>query len=177
MSDAAEMDFIKHLLKDPYRTILSRQGPCRDAEEMVDRLLHLGHEQKTTKNILPSSSNGRRNFKGKNTTVTSAATKIVDSLPEKYRNLPVLTKELRAQLFQERRCLRCREQGHRQNDSTCLSRITWMDVDNGSKHSIHEATNRWLSQAPGGPWPQCQAPVRPLSSPHHVLTHGHLTGY
>ena len=121
MSDAAEMDFIKHLLNDPYRTILSRQGPCKDPEDMVDRLLHLDHEQKTTRNILPlsspsSSSNGRRDFKGKNAT---AAPKIVDSLPEKYRNLPTLTPELRSQLLQDRKCLRCREQGHRMNDPAC----------------------------------------------------------
>ena len=41
-----------------------------------------------------------------------------------------------------------------------LSRITWMNVDNGSKHSIYEETNRWIPQSLGIRGPhiaQCQA--------------------
>ena len=60
-----------------------------------------------------------------------------------------------------------------------LSRITWMDVGNGCKHSIYKETNRWLSQAPGDPWPSytpvpspCSAPGRlaPRDAPHVLTT-------
>ena len=53
-----------------------------------------------------------------------------------------------------------------------LSRI-WEGVDNGSKHSIYEETNRWIPQTWGSVAliAQCQAPVRPLSSPRPHVTH------
>ena len=39
--DASGRDFIKHILNEPCRLLLSHQGPCKDTEDMVNRLTHI----------------------------------------------------------------------------------------------------------------------------------------
>ena len=45
-----------------------------------------------------------------------------NDLPDRYKNLPPLTPELRVQLMRDRKCLRCRELCHRQLDGQCPMR-------------------------------------------------------
>ena len=47
--------------------------------------------------------------------------------------------------------------------------LTWVDVDNGSKHSVYEETNRWIPQSLGIRGPHI--PVPSPSGPSH-LRHG-----
>ena len=141
-SDAMEMNTIKNMLNESYANVLSAQAPCRTAAEMVDRLYHLDTEQKRTKFLTlkaqtpttprrwdrPTTSTRPNTNAAPATTAPAprgllpaapAPASTVGEVPEKYRNLPPLTPEVRAQLMRDGRCMRCRERGHLQSDPVC----------------------------------------------------------
>ena len=130
-TDAMEMNAIQGMLNDAYSRILSAQAPCDTATEMVRRLTHIDDEQKRTKFLSstpkPPTTNATtprrwdRSTTRTSTPSTPATTTArgIREFPEKYRNLPPLTPEVRSEILRENRCLRCREAGHRQTDPTC----------------------------------------------------------
>ena len=128
LSDAMEMDMLHGMLNETYLLKFASQSPCHTAKEMVEHLTHLDTQLKKTKIILASSttstSGSTRRSEPKtrsNTPTTAPGTRSLSSedLPEKYRNLPHLTPELRVKLIQENKCLRCRGPGHRQTEAVC----------------------------------------------------------
>ena len=124
LSDAMEMDALQCLLNETYLRVFASQSPCRTAKDMVDRLLYIDEQQKKTKALLgglakTSSSSKSKQGSPPTTTTNPRGAGQYNEVPQKYRNMPQLTPELREQLMSANKCLRCRESGHKQFEAAC----------------------------------------------------------
>ena len=66
-----------------------------------------------------SKNKDKSSSKPNTSTAPITGSKPWNDRPDKYKNLPKMTKELREQLDAEGRCRRCREKGHGPNDQSC----------------------------------------------------------
>jgi hypothetical protein len=108
-------------------------------KELVSRCIRLQAQTETGSVSDDTNAGGRggRNRGGRSDDSGSkprGSTRLPRSeLPNKYRNLPALTADLRAKLIDEKRCFKCRELGHSSRDRTKCP-ITILEDAHAKKH-------------------------------------------